>query len=104
MLSLVKHVLDSTGPGLVAIINNSLASDCIPAYIKQTIVQILLRKINLDTFHPKNHRSISKLPFLKLIVKQLLYVLEAHCTHNFSLGLSQKHCTEIALLRVSNYI
>lgn len=49
---------DSTGPTILALINNSLASGRIPAAFKHVVLQSLIKKKNLDPADLSNYRPI----------------------------------------------
>ena len=98
------------GPAVSAIVNSSLSSGCVPSYFKHATIQLILKKTNLDPALSKNYRPISKLPFLskileKVVANQLAAALERQNIYDkFQSGFRKQHCTETALLRVSNDI
>lgn len=63
---------DSTGPTILALINNSLASGCIPAAFKHVVLQSLIKKKNLDPADLSNYRPISKLSFLSKVLEKVV--------------------------------
>ena len=102
--------LDVLLPVLTQIVNNSLASGVFPSLFKTALVKPLLKKSSLDVNILKNYRPVSNLSFLskiieKVVLKQLLLYLNTHdlISHSQS-AYRPSHCTETALLRVTNDI
>uniref|UniRef100_A0A8C6LSA8 Reverse transcriptase domain-containing protein n=1 Tax=Nothobranchius furzeri TaxID=105023 RepID=A0A8C6LSA8_NOTFU len=106
--SLFKSAFQSIGPSVLSIINASLVTGQVPAYIKNAVFHPLLKKTSLDASLHSSFRPISKLPFIskileKVVAKQLTAALDEHNIYDsFQSGFRRAHSTETALLRVSN--
>ncbi|KAK7096607.1 hypothetical protein V1264_005883 [Littorina saxatilis] len=107
---LLVENLDLLLPVLTQIVNDSLLSGVFPSLFKTALVKPLLKKSNLDVNVLKNYRPVSNLSFLskiieKVVLKQLLVYLNTHdlISHSQS-AYRPSHCTETALLKVTNDI
>ncbi len=60
-----KQAFSVIGPSVMEIINCCLVSGSVPVYFKHAIVQLLIKKANLDPTVCSNFRPISKLPFFQ---------------------------------------
>ncbi len=67
---LFKEVVDTIGPNILLIINNSLFNGIVPLQFKYAVIESVLKRINLDSQNLKNVRPIFK--FSKLSIINLL--------------------------------
>ena len=68
----LKEVLDTVGPSILWIINDSLTRGIFPSSFKHAEVQPLLKKPTLDPSVLNNFRPISKLPFLSKVLEKVV--------------------------------
>jgi hypothetical protein len=104
------RVLEAVLPAMMAVVNSSIASGCVPLNMKQAIIAPLLKKSGLDREVLKNYRPVSNLTFLskvleKVVAKQIVSHMAEHNMHDplqsaYRLG----HSTETALTTVKNDI
>ncbi len=92
--------------GFLSIINTSLVTRIVPLSLKHAVVQILLKKPNLDQGVLSNFCPISNLSFLdKVLKKSVFNLLQSLLDQNVALevfqsGFKANRSTESTLLRV----
>ncbi len=67
-----KEVFAALCPAIMAIVNNSLANEIVPASFKHALVQHLHKKA-LDRSILCNFRPISKMPFISKLLERVVY-------------------------------
>ncbi len=108
--SLFNTVFDTIGPSILSILNNNLSSGVVPASFKHAVIQPLLKKNGLDPFNMSHFRPISKLYFISKVLEKIVsgqlnnFSMRNNIFDRFQSGFRAVHCTETALLRVSNDI
>ncbi len=63
---------DAIVPCIAEIINQSLLTGIVPNFFKQVVVELKLKKPNVDHTETNNYRPISKLPFLHIILEKMV--------------------------------
>ena len=71
----LKETMPAIGPFILINLNNSVTSGSVPAYFKTSLIEPLLKNVNLGPL--ENYGHVSQLPFLsKILEKQL-------CSNNY---------------------
>ena len=108
-VGILLSVIDEILPGLVELVNKSLAEGSIEG-IKQSVIDPLLKKTGLDADVKKNYRPVNNLVFLsKLIERIVLKRLDTHMKGNNlynrdQFGYKKHHSTETMMLGIVNDI
>ena len=69
---LVKEALVPLVPYIPGVVNDSLASGCVPGCMKQAIVTPLLKKPSLDSELLKNYRPVSNLSYVSKVLERIV--------------------------------
>ncbi len=107
---LFREVLDTISPTLLAIINSYLINGVFPESFKHAIVQPILKCPHLDPTVYNNYRPISKLSFISKVLEKVAlsqftsYLDTCNILDQFQSCFRALHSTELALLKVTNYI
>lgn len=106
----IKRNVHVFAPVIKRIINLSLTTGVFPETLKQTIINPIIKKQNLDADVLNNYRPVANIPFIsKLIEKHVFKCINGHMDkHNLGEELQSAyrplHSTETALLHVKNSI
>ena len=106
---LLKDVLPVALPLLTRLVNSSMQSGIFPDELKEALVKLLLKKINLDLID-KNYRPVSNLEFSgKLIERAVTNQITKHIAENNLMEPMQStycahHSTETVLVKVKSDI
>ena len=106
-VSILKSVYNITLPALVGLVNKSLREGSADG-IKHSVIDPLLKKLNLDPETKKNYRPVNNLIFFsKLIERIVLLRIDDHLiTNNLQnhnqFGYKKHHSTETLMLGIAN--
>lgn len=104
-VSILNNIYEVTLPALVSLINKSLEEGSVDG-IKHSVIDPLLKKLNLDSENKKNYRPVNNLVFLsKLIERIVLSRIDDHLNSNnlqnyLQFGYKKHHSTETMLLGI----
>ncbi len=104
----LKEVLPEVIDHLLAFINLSLSLGYVPKTFKLGVINPLIKKTQLDHKYLVNYRPISNLPFMSKILEKVVssqcysFLKKKYICEDFQSGFSPSHCTETALIRLTN--
>ncbi len=104
----LKHCTAAISGSISHLVNMSLVSATFPVLLKTAAITPILEKPTLDPADYANYHPISNLPFVsKIMVKVVATQLQSFLAHSkhfdiFQSGFHSQHCTETALVRVTN--
>ena len=103
---LLKSCMKELIPLITSIINESLATSCVPNSFKNAQIKPLLKKPGLDPDILKHYRPVSNLPFISKILEKVVdaqltqHLLSNELQEGLQSAYRQSHSTETALLKV----
>ena len=101
---------DELLPIIIAIVNASMDSSCVPRALKCAQIRPLLKKPTLDPGILKHYRPVSNLPFIAKVLEKVVDTrIERHQVSNglheeLQSAYRRSHSTETALLKVQSDI